>query len=181
MDVNIRAAEMWRILRSKDGFKNLNVVDFGCGYGDMMAFMLRDGAAYVLGVDKDQVVLNTAAAKCEGNHRAGFLCADFEEVGVFGTIVDLVGKNDGINMDVALCFSVLPYLEDPDHFVRMLDYYFDVVYIECQYVGDGPGNIARSDDDMAAWLMNAGFNSVSNMGKTLVNIRNKYRTIWECW
>jgi predicted RNA methylase len=182
MDVNIRSAEMWEIINHDGGgFKGLTVVDFGCGYGDLLAFVLRAGASQVMGVDKDQKTLNTAALKCNFYTNTSFYCADFEDRIVQSSILDMMGAGDGVFMDVAFCTSVLPYLKDPGRFVYWLSKEFDTTYIECQYKGDGPGNIAENDDEMSSWLLNCGFKSAIGIGKTYVEGRDLYRTIWECW
>jgi len=180
MDVNIRSAEMWALINLMGDFGGLTVVDFGCGYGDLLAFALRAGASQVMGVDKDQRTLNTAANKCKGLN-AEFYRGDFEDDAVQRDILRMMGEDQGVSMDVAFCTSVLPYLKDPSGFVYWLSQKFDVSYIECQYMGDGPGNIAESDADMSAWLLNTGFKSVYSIGKTYIDGRGKYRTIWECW
>jgi len=180
MDVNIRSAEMWVLINQNDGFNGLTVVDFGCGYGDLLAFALRAGASQVMGVDRDQKTLNTAAQKC-GGLNASFYCADFEMDAVQKNVLDMMGKGDGVGMDVAFCTSVLPYLKYPGFFAHWLSEEFDTVYIECQYKGDGPGNLAENDEEMASWLLNCGFATAFNVGKTHVEGRDIYRTIWECW
>jgi SAM-dependent methyltransferase len=181
MDVNIRSADMWAILTREAGFKGLSIIDFGSGYGDMMLFALRDGATHVLGVDRDMSSLNTASTKCKSFDGASFYHADFEDESVFENAIQIGGIEDEERLDVAFCFSVLPYLKDPASFVNKMQKHFETVYIECQYIGDGPGNIANNDDEMASWLFDQGFLSVYALGKTHVDGRDKYRTIWECW
>ena len=182
MDVNLRAEKMAAIILDKYDFQDKTVVDFGCGYGDMMKYALRKSAHYVLGVDKKQSNVNTAARKCKVfGSMGGFYCADFENEGVFDNILDIASQGVDRRIDVAFCFSVLPYLEDPRLFVNRLRESFKTVFIECQYIGDGPGNFAEDNFGMNLWLIEREFDIVDNIGETFVGGRDKYRTIWQCY
>jgi SAM-dependent methyltransferase len=182
MDINLRAKEMAEIVRGRYNFQDKTVVDFGCGYGDMMKYALRKSARYVLGVDKKQSNVNTATRKCKvfGN-KSAFYCADFENEGVFDNILDIASRGVDRRIDVAFCFSVLPYLDDPVRFVYRLQESFETVFVECQYIGDGPGNIADDNFGMNLWLVEREFDIVDNIGETSIEGRDKYRTIWQCY
>ena len=125
MDVNLRAEKMAEIVLNRYNFQDKTVVDFGCGYGDMMKCALRKSARYVLGVDKKQSNVNTAARKCKVfGSKGAFYCADFENEGVFDNILDIASGGEDRLIDAAFCFSVLPYLEDPTFFVNRLGTHF---------------------------------------------------------
>ena len=95
-------------------------------------------------------------------------------------IQELVDE-DEVRGDVAFCFSVLPYIEYPGLFVKWMGDRFSVVFIECQYFGDGPGNIAKDDESMSRWLREWGFDIVMLCGQTYVAGRDMYRSIWKCY
>jgi len=182
MNVNVRSAEMWAaIVDNGNSFSGLTVVDFGSGYGDMCLFALRNGASQVLGIDSNPEMVKLASQKCIDYPDAMFYDGDIESNTDFLNALELVGFQDDANMDVAFCFSVLPYLKRPGDFVYLLSNIFDTVYIECQYIGDGPGNIAADDEEMSLWIMNHGFDSAYAVGRTFIKGRNMFRTIWECW
>jgi SAM-dependent methyltransferase len=175
---------MAKVIEAGYRFNGKRIVDFGCGYGDMMNHALRGGAWYVLGVDKDQGVINTAAKKCNqhpGKHHSLYR-GNFEDEGVFDNALDIcrgLGKEG--KLDTAFCFSVLPYLEDATWFVNRLRENFKDVFIECQYIEDGPGKFARDDGEMSQWLRDRGFDIAMHLGRTFVKDRNKYRSIWRCY
>ena len=184
MQSNVRADEMASVISGGFKFNGKRIVDFGCGYGDMMNHALSGGAWYVLGVDKDQGVINAASRKCKkhpGKHHS-FYRGDFENEGVFENALDICrGTALDKKLDVAFCFSVLPYLEDPTWFVNRLRENFNNVFMEAQYIGDGPGNFARDDGDMSKWLRDRGFDIAMLLGRTHVEGRNTYRSIWRCY
>lgn len=179
MDINKRAWDMYRQIRMHCNLTRAAVVDFGCGYGDMLSFVLADGARSVLGIDKDQKVLNTAFSKCKrygGTVRV--MRADVEKD--LGSIIELIGSGDAGTIDYAFCFSVLPYLKEPEIFLQSVQNYFDWFLIEMQYEGDGPGYI-KNDTEMYRWLMGeCGFAFADIIGRTEVLGRDKFRTIWKC-
>ena len=182
MDVNLRAEKMAEIVLNRYNFQDRTVVDFGCGYGDMMKCALRKSAHYVLGVDKKRSNVNTATRKCKVfGSKCAFYCADFEDEGVFDNIIDIASGYASRKIDVAFCFSVLPYLKDPTFFVNQLGTHFRDVFIEAQYTGDGPGNFARDDKEMSLWLRDRRFDVAMLIGQTLVEGREKQRSIWHCY
>ena len=86
-----------------------------------------------------------------------------------------------VQYDIGICFSVLPYLKKPASFLYKMKKLCELCLIECQYDGDGPGfSFIKSDATMAAYLYGVGFREIVPIGKTYVEGRNKYRTIWMC-
>ena len=168
---NKRAAEMWRFISSNFSFYKLTVVDYGCGYGDMLLYIANDGARLTVGYEKDQGVMRTLSNRLNEEQGIGMIHLydlDFE-------------KEEKIyKADVALCLSVLPYLEDPYKHLQIMAKNYNTSFIECQYAGDGPGfeNI-HNDENMAQWLKSAGFVEPRMIGKTLAK-EKWWRTIWMC-
>lgn len=183
MQRNLRADNMAKIVNNVYRFNSKRVVDFGCGYGDMMNTALLGAAWYVLGVDKNMGAIGIASRKCQ-NHPSkhhSFYRGDFENEGVFDNILDMMEFGPGEKLDAAFCFSVLPYLEDPVLFVNRLRENFKDVFIEAQYIGDGPGNFVRDDKEMSKWLRSCGFDVAMHLGQTFIEDRSKYRSIWRCY
>ena len=97
-----------------------------------------------------------------------------------------------MDYDVIICFAVLPYLKYPLTILEWIRERSKVGLIECQYDGDGPGTEMRfplginfpstiTDDRMMKYyLSQIGWQSVEAIGKTWVEDRNMYRTIWRC-
>lgn len=168
---NERASDMAEIVLDHYDFKGKGVVDFGCGYGDMLCNALAAGAKHALGFDIDPGPLQYAATKCCGFDNVDFAVRKIEE------LVD----EDEVRGDVAFCFSVLPYIKYPGLFVKWMGDRFPVVFIECQYFGDGPGNIAKDDESMSRWLREWGFDMVMLCGQTHVVGRDMYRSVWKCY
>ena len=171
MKKNKRAPEMWRFISSVFSFYKLTVVDYGCGYGDMLIYIANDGADLVAGYEKDQGVLRTLSNRLVKERAVGTIHLydlDFEQ------------EEKIYDADVALSLSVLPYLEDPYTHLQILARSYGTSFIECQYAGDGPGfeNI-KNDKDMAEWLKDAGFLEPRAIGKTLAK-EKWWRTIWMC-
>lgn len=161
MVYNTRSPKQLEIIRKHVDFKGKRVIDLGCGYGDITRGAVDDGAAHVVGVDKDGTILNSTA-----NRYITHVAADIE---------DYKPSND---YDVAICFSVLPYLKDPMRFLERMSRLADKSLIECQYVGDGPGFV-RDDAEMKEILLTF-WNTALPIGKTEVAYRNVERTIWLC-
>lgn len=172
--INERAWAMAQIVKLAYSFVDKNVVDFGCGYGDMMYHALDAGAARAIGVEQNEGIAEIALQKCKDFPDVEMLYGDVEDPEV-QVDLDVMGYGD-----VAFCFSVLPYLKHPDWFVGWLGDHFANVFIECQYRGDGPGNIASDDDEMSVWLLNH-FDNAMLIGRTHVLARDKYRSIWKCF
>lgn len=161
---NIRSPQQWEIISGHVNFEGMNVIDLGCGYGDLLRFIRDKGeASYVLGVDQE-IAPEGLPVVLEG-------------------LESYTAREPTIRWNVALCSSVLPYLPDATA-SRVLSWMYknaDIALVECQYDGDGPGPaFLRSDKDMKTHLREFGWTSVEAIGKTLVEGRDKHRTIWMC-
>lgn len=170
---NKRAPEMWEILISHLDFHGKRVVDFGCGRGDFLQMSYICGAQ-AIGYDIDERIVS----QC---HFDGLKvrCVDIEEVSW--------AESSGIirNGDIAILFSVIPYLRDPDDILSKMADKYPISLIECQYAGDGPaggwvsGLPAPNDDsDMIEWLK-LYWSNPKAIGWTEVSERGR-RTIWVC-
>lgn len=170
---NQRSEEQWQIISEHADFKNKSVIDLGCGYADILMKCYQAGAQLCCGVEKNSDIATEASLRVDNLPKA--MGQD-----IFITQSDIERTGDW-PMDYAICFSVLPYLENPIATLRWIKYYSKVTFIECQYRGDGPGfDWLVSNDDMKDWLEQAGFKSARVIGKTLVKDRRKYRDIWMC-
>jgi len=176
---NMRSPEQWRIIKENGiNFAGKKVMDLGCGWGDILLNCWADGASTLVGVEYDpdnKRYLDDKISK--------YLSANPH---IKGTIETLSTNIDDIDLsdnppDIAICFSILPYLDD---YLDLLDKLYEdvaITLIECQYGGDGPGIMhIKNDADMKAILQGIGWSKVEAIGKTLVVGRNKYRTIWKC-
>jgi len=152
------------------------VIDLGCGKGDIL-LRLFDAGAKVLGIDNDgDNILHIQRAKSE------FVQDMFNINGLMWCDIDQLIMEQSIKLDVAICFSVLPYLKRPIDALKWINQHSDVALIECQYAGDGPGfDFLSGNDDMRNWLLQIGeFKEVEPIGHTLVEGRNTKRFIWRC-
>lgn len=158
--MNSRSSEQWRIISKHIDFKGKVILDLGCGHCDILIQCIQAGA------------------KCYGvDHNPP---DEFKGVVNVRTIEDWM-QFDNDYYDVIICFSVLPYLEYPFSVIQWIKDHSEIALIECQYSGDGPGFPSIKDDkDMRDYLNLADFDSVEPIGKTLVEDRNKFRTIWLC-
>jgi SAM-dependent methyltransferase len=142
-------------------------VDLGCGYGDLLFFAATAGAWHRLGIDKEKRDVFTHGG-------ITVIEADLEEW------ISSDDQRAREKYDIALCFSVLLYLEKPGKILRWMSEHVKMSFIECQYLGDGPGVYwLENDDDMREWLSGYWL-SVKPIGHTLVKDRNTKRTIWMC-
>lgn len=172
-DHNTRATEIWEILKSNVDFSRKTVFDIGCGHGDLLWRYYDAGAKRVFGVDCNGKIAVAARERvhqhCPRGAPINVLIADIE---------------DWLNWDVwdiVVCMSVLPYIKNPMALLeKMYTHSREATIIECQYTGDGPGYPGvHNDMDMQAILESVWEDAVA-IGKTHVEIRDKYRTIWLC-
>jgi len=163
-DFNTRASEMWGFITAHVDFKNRTVADFGCGYGDFVWRAIDAGTNRVMAIDKEQKF---------DIHIPYDLQIEF----VHGDIEHIEVRNI---FDIGLCFSVLPYLRNPRKFLRFMHANVVMSLIEAQYEPE-PYNIGVDNDtDMMSMLHECGFEFVMPIGKTFIEYRNTYRTIWMC-
>jgi SAM-dependent methyltransferase len=166
---NMRAHEQWEIIQRHVDFSGKSVIDLGCGYGDIVARAIRAGAAAV-GMEKDRHIVRVAQGRF---HDVGLSTGAI----IHGDITTLLDTPS----DIAICFSVLPYLEAPWAMLSWIARNSNIALIEAQYVGDGPGSgwSIKDDDDMAD-LLGEYWESVESIGWTHVKDRDVNRTIWKC-
>lgn len=171
MAYNVRSPQQWEIISKQVDFEGKTVLDLGCGKGDILCRAFEVGAV-VFGVDKD-----------------GKNIEYIEEIHpeISGIMQGDVSYLLSLNLDVgivaiAICFSVLPYLQNPGAVLKWINDHSVIAFIECQYAGDGPGLAFLIDNEaMKDWLLVAGqFKKVENIGHTLIEGRNKRRYIWMC-
>ena len=166
---NTRSPEQWNIISKHVDFKDKTVLDLGAGYGDLL-FKFSE-ARKIYAVDKDTFPLHKRIAE-----------SDLRIKIYGGNIDDMCKENPPFgNVDIIICFSVLPYLSHPFTVLEWIKEHSQIALIECQYFTDGPGSeLIKNDNDMRALLSSVGWQSIEAIGKTLVEGRNKYRTIWRC-
>lgn len=173
-DVNTRAESMWRIISQRVDFRGKSVIDLGCGHGEMLWRAYIAGAKNVTGFDINHSNMP--------DYLSTFYPDEFHFVsGNLNTIIN--GAYPWYDLDdIAICFSVLPYLDNPFEFATWMAKTFSECLIEVQYYPE-PYNIGdniRSDKDMYYWLGECGFATVIPLGKTDIEIRSTFRTIWYC-
>ena len=172
---NQRSEEMWKFISKNVDFSGKRVVDLGCGYGDFSFYAWMKGAKAVLSIDNDPSFffhLFLSRKRYFPKASIAFVNSDIE---------DLWGSLELIVIDIAMCFSVLPYLKRPEAFLKNVHEYCEVLLLEVQYYGDGPGpEWLKTDDDMKNLLARVGWNEYRIIGGTTVEERNTYRPIWLC-
>lgn len=167
-DTNTRAEAMWRIISQRIDFRGKRVIDLGCGYGEMLWRVWIAGAEKVLGVDEENKLGKLFHADC-----LSFLC---EDINTDKDAVLLIASD----YDIALCFSVLPYLDDIPATLKWMSDNFPLCIIEAQYEPE-PYNIGvPSDDQMYVLLRENGFKCATWLGQTHVEDRDTHRSIWAC-
>lgn len=193
---NSRVPAQWEIISKHVDFAGKTVLDLGCGYADILFRCKEAGARECIGVDSR--VWNKALARAQS-----WL---FEDIGFADFDIDRdidqipqgpIKQADLRSWNVIICFSVLPYLDKAAAVLDWVKAHSEITLIECQYDGDGPGSVPwlsrrlgpdlyeyqkppKDDYRMRDILAGVGWQSVEPIGKTLVEGRNKWRTIWLC-
>lgn len=177
-DKNTRAEAMWRIVSQHVDFRGKRVIDLGCGTGDFLWRAYIAGAT-VQGIDiHDARLFDPIWVKGENLSINAYLKMDMNKSFVY---------EFSAGYDIAMCFSVLPYLDDIPAILRRMSKNFELCLIEAQYAPE-PYNVGVvSDRGMAQLLLNNGFTDVESLGTTVVEGRfNEVsgkaieRTIWMC-
>jgi len=163
---NERFPQQWEIITNAGiDVEGKDVLDLGCGYGDMVKAM-HDAGANVVGVESDQEVFNIARRGTVG-------------IVVQATIESFITTFDDHSWDVIVCFSVLPYILDQEYLLFWIaSHIFDCALLEIQLEGDGPGEYVDENDIRET--LERHFIKVEAIGSTLVPYRNMRRTIWKC-
>jgi len=176
---NTRAPAQWEIISQYVDFDGKTVLDLGCGYGDLLWRAWAAGAKSIVGVDSN-FEIQKRLGEIAFNAGISMRIPDPPFVPEWSTIRNyILQRNSGA--DIIFCFSVLPYLKNAHDILKWIFSHSSVALIECQYQGDGPGPFYLRDDcDMRRWLDKVGFKTVEPIGKTLVEGRGAYRTIWMC-
>lgn len=169
-DHNIRTGQMWSAIEKTIDFTDKQVIDLGCGHGDLIWRVYEAGALYVLGVDRDYRIVEEANERCE-HHEVPqtVILANIERVFRYR-----------YNFDVTFCLSVLPYLsmKYPEA-IGCIHRLAPVGFFEIQYIGDGPGKELRDDRD-AIELLKREYNKVEKIGHTICKKERLSRSIWRC-
>ena len=172
---NSRAGVMFNAIRDNVDLVGAEVLDLGCGYGDLAVFSLANGASQVTIVDKNPEMVLMSEAKIIRKAPKGIRWESL--------VLDIDDRSELAVLkyyNVAYCTSVLPYLENKDMVLSFLAARSEVSVIEMQYYGDGPGpaNI-KNDDDMSVWLRQF-WASVEKIGQSYTGRTPAYRSIWKC-
>lgn len=163
---NVRSPRQWQIISQHIDFQDKTVLDLGCGKGDIINRAFMAGAT-VGGIDRDAKNIRYIRETYPG----------------IEIIQDDISRALPLySVDIAICFSVLPYVKNLASILQWMKNHSEIALIECQYNGDGPGfHFLRGNDDMKNWLLEVGqFKKVSPIGFTTVKRRNKQRFIWMC-
>lgn len=174
-DINTRAIAMWSVISRFVDFRGKSVFDLGCGGGDFIWRSHVAGAYKVTGIDYYSMATKSVEVRVQHTKHGT------KSVGTVETIrEDLNLMKPEWKADIALCCSVLPYLDDPANFVLWMSKQFDLSVVECQYAGDGPGfDFIRNTSDMKFWLGDT-FDSVTLIGSSYLVAKDIYRDIWMC-
>jgi SAM-dependent methyltransferase len=173
-DHNTRAKAIWDTIKVSTSFQEKQVVDLGCGHGDFVWRAYQEGAIYVLGIDHDSEALQDAIARSEAHGTP----ITFGHARIEDFLVEKT-SNSFTYYDIALCFSVLPYLSiQYDVAVKLISNLSPISFYEIQYIGDGPGKELRDDRD-AQELFRQHYDQVDKIGWTQAK-PNHTRTIWRC-
>lgn len=176
---NKRFPKMWEIIEPWLTLDDAYIIDLGAGGGDMVLSALNSGASAAWAIDKDVEMLNLIErrAKAYGvNRRIVYDSLDLNEPEKFG----VVGSQW---YDLGFCCSLLPYLRDYRKLLEWCQTHVEVMVIEAQYAGDGPGsdwNAHINNDGQMRMALSEFWEHVTPIGKTEIADRNKCRTIWLC-
>ena len=177
-DQNKRAELMWRAISREVDFRRKKVIDLGCGTGDFLWRTWIAGARFTWGIERNYAVIKPFFEDTldeEGKRPySSQITIGIQDLNTMrGELI--------VDYDIAMCFSVLPYLDDPAKTVQWMSDMFPLCIIEAQYEPE-PYCMKRigSDTGMTQFLLDNGFHKVRPIGKTYIDIRDTWRTIWLC-
>lgn len=173
-DTNTRAMQLWHIISQHVDFRKRYVADLGCGHGEMLWRCLIAGAEHVCGFDKE--MKPNAVQQAAIYSQIMMVDTDLSEAINHGMPYWLRENTWG----VALCLSVLPYLDNHTLALKWMARHFPVTVLEVQYEPE-PYNIGiANDEQMFTLLRQSGFKNVHQIGRTYIRSRNAHRTVWKC-
>lgn len=164
---NTRIPEIWEVVQTHLDPADLVVADLGCGYGDLLVKFALHGASQVMGLDNNPTNIRILMRRQREQWQSLPIQIIHADVNAYCPPCDL-----------ALSFSVLPYLSDPELSLRSWRTAADRLLLEAQYQGDGPGFI-HDDAHLHALLAQAGWEG-EYLGYSVVQGRNTHRKIWLC-
>ena len=166
---------MFEAIRRHVDLVGADVLDLGCGYGDLAAFSLANGARHVTIVDKNPEMILMSEAKII--QRAP-LTTTWETL-----VLDIDDRSQLASLQyyhIAYCTSVLPYLSNRELALSFLAARAETSIIEMQYAGDGPGpKEIKNDADMLA-LLSRFWETSEKIGRTHTGRTPAHRSIWKC-
>jgi SAM-dependent methyltransferase len=173
---NKRAEEIWEQITPQVSFTGKTVIDVGCGYGDFSFLAYMANAGRIDAIDINQKIIEKARIANEQYFGGPGNDVNFYIMNIERGDLKIMNR-----YDIGICFSVLPYLNDPFFMLRKLSQLCHVLLLEVQYAGDGPGfTWVKNDDDLAYYIGQAGFTSFEPIGRTKVKQDRWERTIWLC-
>lgn len=186
---NQRAPEMWEIIHKYLPHNMESLIDLGCGYADLSIRTFMTFDCFTILVDsnediikEDQYNIGNIKRKRTIHHFEKLLHEEDIPYNVNFICSNILKFIKGNNIaDVMFCCAVLPYFldEEIEEILTYMSRNSKVSFIEMQYKDDGPGKL-ENDDATEKYLLKY-FKKCQNIGKTYVEDRKKYRTIWRCY
>ena len=178
---NQRAPEQWRIISEHVDFDGKTVLDLGCGHGDLLWRTLVAGAESCHGIEQEQSIIDECNQAVFELMSGGIVFSQTSIERWMRAIDERMPPGQEYVANVAICFSVLPYLDNPTATLHWIRQHSQQALIECQLSGDGPGfDWLKCPQDMRRWLDSIGWQSVERIGETTVKDRGTKRGIWLC-
>jgi len=175
---NKRFPKIWKIITEHVDFEGKRLLDIGCGYGDLIK-AAHDVGATVYGVDNNKDITRGLTVESPDRLKTGRFYVVYDDIEDWTEDYLPFRRSKGTEkIDIVTCFSVLPYLEDPEYTLSLFPLIAPIAILEVQYFGDGPGVVAG--DGPMKTILEKYFNKVEKIGSTRVDFRNKERSIWLC-
>ena len=172
---------MWQIICPWVDFSKKYVLDLGCGHGDILRKIRLDDRQ-----DTSRTGLWGIDIEYPGEWHSGHSTYVSQDINKWvESNKSFPDTNDWERADIAMCFSVLSYLNDIPATLKWMANNFELSLIEAQYIPEIPNIGVSSDVDMKKLLLDNNFSDVLPLGMTIVEnsldadvqIR---RTIWMC-